>query len=395
MKVGVWGKANVGKSTFFKAMTLADIDMGNYPFTTIDPNQGVAFVKHPCPEQEFNVECEPREGKCVNGERFIPVNLIDVAGLVPGAHKGKGMGSEFLNDLNQADVLIHMIDVSGSTNEKGEPVDPGSYDPSQDIRYMEIELDHWYHDILEDGWDKFVRKMKAESQQLSKAIAEHMSGVRVTEEMTEQALKELDLSEDITNWSEEQTLKLAKKLRMKSKPMIIAANKIDVEGARQSLEKLREEFSEYEFIPMSAETELALREADEKGLINYTPGEDAFEILEEDKLSEQQKKGLEFMKEILKENNGTGAQKVLNKAVFETLDYKVAYPVANSDLTDKDGNVLPDAVLLPNEATTLDFAYQIHSDIGDNFKKAIDMKTKKPIAKDKTVEDNSVIEIKT
>src|SRR3989338_7459591 len=109
MLVGVVGKANVGKSTFFKAATLADVEIANYPFATIKPNHGVGFVKIDCIDKEFNIQCNPREGYCVSGYRFVPVNMIDVAGLVPGAHEGKGMGNQFLDDLNQADVLIHVV----------------------------------------------------------------------------------------------------------------------------------------------------------------------------------------------------------------------------------------------------------------------------------------------
>jgi len=154
MLIGIVGKANVGKSTFFKAATLAEVEIANYPFTTIKPNHGTGFVKVDCVDKEFNVKCNPRFGYCLDGKRFVPVDLLDVAGLVPGAHEGKGMGSEFLNDLNQADALIHIIDVSGSTNEKGEKVPILSYDPANDIKFLEKELDMWYLRLIEKGWEK-------------------------------------------------------------------------------------------------------------------------------------------------------------------------------------------------------------------------------------------------
>ena len=127
MIIGVVGKANVGKSTFFKAATLAEVEIGNYPFVTIKANSGVGYVKVKCVDQEFGVQCDPRKGYCKNGIRFVPVELIDVAGLVPGAHEGKGMGNQFLDDIRQADVLIHVIDGSGGTNEKGERYQCGTY----------------------------------------------------------------------------------------------------------------------------------------------------------------------------------------------------------------------------------------------------------------------------
>lgn len=151
MIVGIWGKANVGKSTFFKALTLADVEIANYPFATIKPNHGVGFVKVEDPAQQFGKVSNPRMGFVQGKNRFVPVEMIDVAGLVPGAHEGKGMGAQFLNDLNQAKVLIHVIDASGSTNEKGESVNPGSYDPIEDIKFLDIELDFWYLGILKKG----------------------------------------------------------------------------------------------------------------------------------------------------------------------------------------------------------------------------------------------------
>ena len=92
MLIGVVGKANIGKSTFFKAATLMDIEIANYPFATIKPNHGVGFIRVPCVDKDFNTQCNPRTGYCKNHERFITVDMIDVAGLVPGAHEGKGMG---------------------------------------------------------------------------------------------------------------------------------------------------------------------------------------------------------------------------------------------------------------------------------------------------------------
>ena len=143
MIIGIVGKPSVGKSTFFKAATLSEVDIANYPFTTIKPNHAVGFVKIPDAAQE--AQCgkvsNPRMGYVQGKWRFVPVDLIDVAGLVPDAHKGEGMGGQFLNDLNQADALIHVIDASGSVNARGEPVEAGSYDPANDIKFLEIELD--------------------------------------------------------------------------------------------------------------------------------------------------------------------------------------------------------------------------------------------------------------
>jgi len=106
MIIGFVGAPSSGKSSFFKAATLADAEIANYPFTTIKPNHGVGFVRIDCVDKDFGKQCNPRIGYCVNHQRFVAVDLMDVAGLVPGAHLGLGLGSQFLDDLRQAHVLI-------------------------------------------------------------------------------------------------------------------------------------------------------------------------------------------------------------------------------------------------------------------------------------------------
>ncbi|MEK6869833.1 MAG: GTPase, partial [Nanoarchaeota archaeon] len=261
MLVGIVGKPSSGKSTFFKAATLAEVEIANYPFTTIKPNHGTGFVKVDCVDREFNVKCNPRFGYCIGGNRFVPVDLLDVAGLVPGAHEGKGMGNQFLDDLNQADVLIHIIDISGSTNEKGEEVAALSYDPARDIAFLEHELDMWYFRLVSKGWEKFARTVNQERPELHKAVAQQLSSLRVTEVLMEQVIEKLNLPSDIMKWDKDSLLRIAIELRKTTKPMIIACNKIDVRGAEKNFKDLKEKFKDCMLVPCSAESELALREA--------------------------------------------------------------------------------------------------------------------------------------
>jgi len=395
MIIGVVGKANVGKSTFFKAATLAEVEIANYPFTTIEKNQGVGFVKVDCVEKDFNVKCKPKFGYCLDGKRFVPVEMIDVAGLVPGAHLGKGRGNQFLDDIRQADVLIHIIDVSGSTNEQGEPVQAGSYDPADDIKFLEVEIDMWFLGLLKKSWERFAKIIKQEKGEVIKAIAKQFSGLKITENIVEDAIRKLNLGNDPTAWSEDDLLNFAKELRKITKPMIIACNKIDVSGAENNFERLKKEFPGHLLVACSSESELALKEAAKHGLIKYVPGESDFKISDESKLDEKKKHGLEFLKHFLEKHNTTGVQDVLDQAVFNLLKYIVVYPVATNKLTDKDNNVLPDALLAPQNTTAHDFAYMIHTDIGDTFIKAIDMKTKQIIGKEHVVNNGDVLEIVT
>jgi len=391
MLIGIIGKPNTGKSTFFKALTLSEVEIANYPFATIKPNHGMGYVKIKDIAKEFNKTANPREGFILRDYRFVPVELLDVAGLVPGAHQGKGLGNQFLDDLNQADALIHVIDISGGTNERGEPLPENTYNPSEDIRFLEFELDMWYLRIIKKGWEKFTRSM-VHNKEIAREIAKQLSGLKVTESMVKNSIKDFD--KNIEKWNGEILNKLATRLRKLSKPIIIAANKIDVENSGENLERLKQEFPDYKIIACSAESELALKEAHENGIIEYIPGEDDFKIKKD--LEQNKKNALNFVKEkVLKKYNSDGLQKIINTTIFDLLDYIAIHPGGVSKLEDSKGNVIPDCFLMPNGSTAIDFAYRLHTDIGDGFIKAINVRTKEVIGREHKLEHLDIVEIKT
>ncbi|MGM5487442.1 MAG: redox-regulated ATPase YchF [Nanobdellota archaeon] len=392
MLIGIVGKPNCGKSTFFKASTLMNVEIANYPFATIKPNQGVGFVRVECVCKDFGRECNPREGFRSKDTRFVPVDIIDVAGLVPGAYEGKGMGNQFLDDLRQADCLIHVIDVSGGTNDKGEPVEAGSYDPGKDIIFLDHELDMWYLGIFRRVWDKFSRTIRQEQADPTKAIARQFSGLRVTEDLVKETFAKLKLPSDLTAWSEDDLKAVVTEFRKATKPMVIAANKVDTPTGKKNLATLKERFPEHTIIGCSAESELALKEAAKHELIEYIPGASSFES--KGTPSEAQQKALDFIKtSVLDEFGETGVQAILDSAVFTVLSYIAIFPGGVNKLTDSDGNVLPDCFLMPPGTTALDFAYRLHTDFGKNFIKAIDVRSKKPIGKDQPLNHRDIIEI--
>ncbi len=397
MLIGIVGKPSAGKSTFFKAATLANVEIANYPFTTIKPNHAVGYVRIDCVDKEFQKQCNPRMGYCIQHQRFVPIDLLDVAGLVPEAHLGKGKGNQFLNDLNQADMLIHIVDISGSVNAQGEPVEPLSYDPAEDIRFLEVELDMWYLSIIKNGWEKFTRQVQQEKTKVSRAIAKQLSAVRVTEALVEDAFKKFHLDpEKILTWKEKELLNLASYFRQHTKPMIIAANKIDIPGAEKNWLRLTKEFPFYKIIPCSGDAELALREAAKHDIISYLSGDSSFTILASEKLNDKQKQALTFITtNILKKYQGTGVQKILNAAVFELLGCVAVFPGGVNNLVDSQGRCLPDCFLLPAHSTALDFAFRIHTDIGNAFVRAVDVKTKRALGKEYVLKHRDVIEILT
>ena len=392
MLLGLVGKPSCGKSTFFKSATLADVLIASYPFATIKPNHGVGYVRVDALCSELGVKCNPRTGFCTGKTRFVPVDLMDVAGLVEGASEGKGLGNQFLDDLRNADAFIHIVDISGTTDSEGKE---GSGNPIEDVRMLENELNKWYVGIFKKVWEKLVKSLQTTKQDIAKAIAKQFSGLKVNEDDVKEVLRKLKLDVDKPiNWTEEDLFNFAKELRHLTKPMIIAANKCDKENSKDNLEKLKQEFSELIIIPCSADSELSLRQASKAGLIEYIPGENNFKIFE-DKINEKQKQALEsIQRNVLDVFGSTGVQEILDKTVFDLLGYIAIYP-AGSKLSDSKGNILPDCFLLPKNSTALDFAYYLHTDIGDSFIKAIDVRTKMPIGKDHALKHRDGLEIMT
>ncbi|MBI4173550.1 MAG: redox-regulated ATPase YchF [Candidatus Aenigmarchaeota archaeon] len=390
MLIGLVGRPNVGKSTFFRAATLADALIASYPFATIKPNRGIACVKIEDLAPEFGKISNPREGYVKGKWRFVPFELLDVAGLVEGASQGKGLGNEFLSDLASADVLIHVVDMSGETNSEGKPA-VGFY-PGADIGIIEKELDLWYLGMLKKAWNVFARTLEAQKGKFEEAIAKQFSGLKVTkDDVSYVVLKSnLDTSRP-TQWDDQQLLQFARALRRHTKPMIIAANKVDRPNGRANFERVKQEF-DYPIVPCFADGELALREADRAGLISYVPGDSTFEAKKP--LNEAQRQALGQISKVLADFGSTGVQEVLNKAVLELLGCVCVFP-AGAKMTDSKGNVLPDCFIMPKGSTALDFAYRLHTDIGDGFVKAVDIRTKQAVGKDYKLKHRDGIEIMT
>lgn len=366
---------------------MADVDIANYPFTTINANHGVSYVRVDCPCKEKEKEC----GKCTDGIRLVPIDIIDVAGLVPDAHKGKGLGNTFLDELRQAQAIIHVIDASGGTDEEGNPLAVGAHDPLEDVTFLNREITMWLYGILERNWFKLSRKIQAEGLKLELVLADQLAGAGITESHVNAALIETGLVRvEHVKWTEADMIRLCEALERISKPMLIAANKADI-APPENLKKLKQ--LKKRVVSTSAAAELALRAAAKSGAIRYTPGDKKFEILDAN-LNAKQEKGLEALQKLLETKGGTGVQECINRTVFELLDLIVVYPVEDEGKwTDKNGNMLPDAHLMKRGSTCRELAYQIHSDIGDRFLYAVDARTRLRLGEKHELKDGDVIKI--
>lgn len=393
MIIGLIGKANVGKSTFFNAATELAVPAANYPFTTIEPNVGVAYARAKCVCREFGVQDNPVHSMCIDGNRFIPVKLIDVAGLVPGAHAGKGLGNKFLDDARQADALIHVVDASGSTDSAGKPVPAGTGDPMFDVSFVEEEFDLWMAGIISRDWGKTAREAENQGQKLEQMLAKRLSGLAIPEHQISATVHESGLaSKKPTLWSEEDIKHFCKMLRAKAKPFLVAANKADLPSADANIEKMKS--AGLTVVPCASEAEAMLKKASKKGVLHYLPGDNSFEVKPDVALNEAQKKALDIVKGLIEKYGSTGVQEAVNMACFRLLKMIAVYPVEDElKLADKKGNVLPDVRLLPEGSTAKDLAGTVHADLAKGFLYAIDARTKQRIGAGHKLKDRDVVKI--
>ena len=401
------GCPSSGKSTFFKAATLKDAKIAPYPFTTTDPDQASAFVTTKCPCADLlvepNVAVKRRAegtsmhsrrsyasacGNCIDNVRFVPIKLWDIAGLVPDAHRGKGRGIGFLDDIRQAQCLLQIIDASGRTDLEGNPTK--DFDPYLAIMMLEKEFNYWMVGIF-----KKMHAHRHAKEPFSIAIEKQFSGLSINAGQANKAaeLSDLDI-EDYISWTDDKIFLFVDNLRKISKPSLIIANKADIPEAEYNIKKMKE-LSEKNVIAASADYELALREAAKENLIKYIPGSSSFEVRDENKLSPAQKSALKKIADFLEKQGSTGVQPTINTAAFDLLDLIVVYPVADSHkLSDSKGRILPDAFLLKKGSTAKDLAFAVHEDIGKKFISATDAKTQRGVSSEEPLKNGAVISIK-
>lgn len=308
--IGLVGKPSAGKSTFFNACTTLDLaKTGAHPFTTIEPNVGKAFCTIPCPCTDLEMRCDAAHGHNYLGERHIPVLLKDVAGLVPGAWEGKGRGNRFLNDLLDADVLIHIVDVSGQTNEKGE--ETTDYDPASDIQWLQQELHQWIYQNVHSRWDSIVKRPAK--------LVDMFTGYHANRAVIHQALRNAGIGErelgNISTWDDKVLHDIVDNFLGLRFPVLLALNKADMAEAEKHICRIQELYPDIPTIPVSARSECILQQLAKDGFIEYQQGADNFKLKCDVSEKTMQSQLNSDLPKIVSKYGSTNVHKALIKAV--------------------------------------------------------------------------------
>jgi len=386
IKIGLVGKPNVGKSTLFSAITSNAAEIGNYPFTTLKPNTGVGLITTTCPEVELGKKCNPREGTCEGGIRKVPIEVIDVPGLIEGASSGKGMGNEFLENIKDADALLLVFDASGRTTMEGVPSE-STIDPVREIEMVRSELYRWLSSKLSKDWERFAKKEDSSGEKIVKGLLKKTSSLGIGEKDVSRILSSGVFPAKLTLWGESDFDDFARKVFEIVKPIVPVGNKVDA-ASEDTIIRLRSLFPEIMFT--SGGQELAISKAIENGIVEGRSI--PFKI--SGKATEAQRKGLAMVEAVMGKEYYSSPQQILTKVVLSKLGLIFVYPVYDeSHWTDKEGNVLPDCFLVPKGTTAIDLAFKVHTEIGNGFIKAIDCRKKRIIARDHELQDSDVISI--
>ncbi|KAK4172383.1 P-loop containing nucleoside triphosphate hydrolase protein [Triangularia setosa] len=381
--IGLVGKPSAGKSSTLNSLTDASSKVGNFPFTTIDPQRAIGYLQIDCACTRYNLtdKCKPNYGSCVNGRRSVPIELLDVAGLVPGAHEGKGLGNKFLDDLRHADALIHVVDASGTTDAEGKVT--RGYDPSVDIAWLRSEIVAWIRGNLMTKWGSIKRRHIAVKATAVETLQNQFSGYGSTSAVVARTLDKLGLKEPLEEWSDETIDRVVNAFTDEKFPTVIALNKIDHPDADKNIAKIAKQQDPNSIVLCSAISEIFLRKMAKQGYIRYTEGSEFVDTREDliadgdpdggglKELDEKNKNRIENLKDmVLYRFGSTGVVHVLTKAA-EILGLVPVFPVRNiatfgaggvGEGTGSNKGVFRDCVLVKKGSTVGDVARKVMGD---------------------------------
>ncbi|KAL0587653.1 hypothetical protein ABG067_002672 [Albugo candida] len=413
--IGCVGKPSAGKSTFFNAVTDGKAKTGNFPFTTIEPNEGITYFMSQCPCVAKNKSsvCQPRYGKCVQGTRHIPIKLLDVAGLIPGASEGAGLGNKFLDDLRHANVLMHIIDVSGRTNEKGE--ETIGYDPINDAEWLTREIHSWIYTNLHKRWNTIARRHQATKSTLLKTFLNQLSGYGASASLIGPMLDQLGYKDpcDLSTWSDREIAGLVSQFMSDRFPTILVLNKVDHGGETdKNIERIVEKYGSNHCFVCSAAAECFLRAAVKQRYIDYEPGSMFFSTAEDEAQTGSTESGsaslipadtkianrlAKVSDMVLFRYGSTGVRAAINAAV-QACDVVVVYPVKSLKKFSTNPNgkgVFGDAILIKRDSTIRELAFRVSQNVGYHFAFAEGEDGRKLAEDDPIVQDKMIIKITT
>lgn len=332
--IGIVGKPSSGKSTTLNSLTDASAQVGAFPFTTIEPNKATGYLQVDCACGRVGKEslCKPNYGWCSQGKRHIPIMLLDVAGLVPGAHSGRGLGNKFLDDLRHADALIHVVDVSGTTDAEGK--NTRGYDPLYDIEWLQDEIRLWIEGNLEKRWGSIVRRHTATKSSIVDTLQAQFGGYGSHAPMIQRALQRINGLPPLEQWDKEWITKVVKSFMLEKFPTVLALNKIDHPDADKNVSKIMLKYPNTKAVLTSAVTEVFLRKLSKQGFVKYEEGTEFIDTYEDDPehlkpLDDKLLQRIENIRDLVLYRFGsTGVVQVL-QAAAGALDLIPVYTVKN------------------------------------------------------------------
>ncbi|KAL4977338.1 P-loop containing nucleoside triphosphate hydrolase protein [Aspergillus desertorum] len=375
--IGLVGKPSSGKSTTLNSLTDASSKVGNFPFTTIDPQRAIGYLQIDCACQRYGVadKCKPNYGACTNGKRSVPIELLDVAGLVPGAHQGRGLGNKFLDDLRQADALIHVVDVSGTTDAEGKAT--RGYDPSQDIEWLRSEIVRWVLGNLMQKWGSIKRRHMAIKATAVETLQNQFSGYGSTPSTVVRCLDRLALKEPLEEWSDETVEQVVEAFIDEKFPTVFALNKIDHPDADKNISKIAKMQDPQRIVLCSAISEVFLRKLAKQNYIKYTEGSEFVDTREDliadgdpdggglREMDEKLKTRVENLRDmVLYRFGSTGVVQCLSRAA-EILGLVPVFPVRNLHTFSSGAGTAAfrDCVLVKRNSTVGDVARKVMGDV--------------------------------
>ena len=292
--IGLVGKPSAGKSTLFNAATgdATAAKVAAHPFTTIEPNTGAALCGIPCPctagtlptggtttqhalfAKDSPPQCEAELSHTATGLRLATLTIRDVAGLVPGAYQGRGKGNKFLDDLNDADVLIHVVDASGRTNAEGQAREVDSVkttveeDVLQEVHWVRLEIHQWIYTNVLRKWDAIRRRPEK--------LPIMFTGYHATTSMVHMAARKANITqkqmEQPGTWDHETLHRLVAAFIRIRFPVVVAMNKCDVPGADRNVAYVKAKLPAETIVQLSADIETQLLKLRDEGKIRYAAG---------------------------------------------------------------------------------------------------------------------------